>query len=305
MSQQKQRSSLDGYFIPKQKVNTSATDTECTQLSQFSEDRTGFLTLQRNGVGKAVRIPSTFDELLHLCRTTFPDLIANEPLELFNIEAKQITESDFSSLQHGEVSYLFVLNQSEGGKIGGTNALLVNITPNKNILLKAGTSEYDVASALAEIIDNSIQAVKDNEPGEKLIQVRMREENGTVSIFLWDNGCGMNANQLRKWATMGVTQSEVLGALPGSTDHSHRGCISRFGVGAKRAGFFLGKKNHSFFENKRQSVGQHDQSFREISQRKRRRVESHHENTLHTKQRGRLPVVDAGQDHRTERAERI
>ena len=53
----------------------------------------------------------------------------------------------------------------------------------------------------------------------------------------------MDATELRDWATMGVSQSDGRDklALDGAS-HSDRGYISRFGVGAKRAAFFLGKR---------------------------------------------------------------
>lgn len=79
------------------------------------------------------------------------------------------------------------------------SANVVDITPSKNILLKAGTrsvifietnekkvnfcmkflnfcafffrSDYNFACAIAELVDNSIQAVKHNKEGHRRIQV--------------------------------------------------------------------------------------------------------------------------------------
>ena len=34
---------------------------------------------------------------------------------------------------------------------------VVDITPSKNILLKSGTNDYNLACAIAELVDNSIQ----------------------------------------------------------------------------------------------------------------------------------------------------
>jgi HSP90 family molecular chaperone len=53
----------------------------------------------------------------------------------------------------------------------------------------------------------------------------------------------MTAADLRNWATMGVSQSDTSDKISlDSTSYSDRGYISRFGVGAKRAAFYLGKK---------------------------------------------------------------
>ncbi len=51
---------------------------------------------------------------------------------------------------------------------------------------------------------------------------------------MWDNGVGMTADELRKWATMGISQSDSISKKDTNEEYSDRGYISRFGVGAKR-----------------------------------------------------------------------
>ena len=54
-------------------------------------------------------------------------------------------------------------------------------------------------------------------------------------LYIWDNGKGMTPNQLKNWATMGVTQADNEDKIPENLNDklTHRGYISRFGVGAK------------------------------------------------------------------------
>jgi hypothetical protein len=103
--------------------------------------------------------------------------------------------------------------------------------------------------AIAELVDNSIQAVRDNPEGNKLVQIRLSEQ----ALFVWDNGVGMSAEDLRKWATMGVSQSDSTDKTVPSDSHSDRGFISRFGVGAKRTAMFsilLTHKGAAFYLGK-------------------------------------------------------
>lgn len=114
---------------------------------------------------------------------------------------------------------------------------------------------------------------------KRRIQVRLHYKGGPHDrigpIYVWDNGCGMTADELQRWATMGISQADAPDALSTSvrlparccTDQPARvwqaspvprmaaresgdleidssvvtGAISRFGVGAKRASFFLGR----------------------------------------------------------------
>jgi HSP90 family molecular chaperone len=65
-----------------------------------------------------------------------------------------------------------------------------------------------------------------------------------------DNGTGMNAQQLTEFATYSLDQ-ESRGNDP-STNYSD---ISKFGVGAKQGGFYLGDRIHIFTKNaKEESV---------------------------------------------------
>lgn len=53
----------------------------------------------------------------------------------------------------------------------------------------------------------------------------------------------MSTDELRKWATMGLSQNDEIDPKDKPSEgYSDKGFISRFGVGAKRAAFFLGQE---------------------------------------------------------------
>ncbi|KYQ90803.1 hypothetical protein DLAC_09444 [Tieghemostelium lacteum] len=125
-------------------------------------------------------------------------------------------------------------------------AIVVDITPSKNILLKAGTSEYNFSNAIAEFIDNSIQAVRNNPYGNRNIDIYINKPNSTTnttSIIIRDNGCGMTKDELQRWATMGLSQADLDPTQdPSLVTSEISGLISRFGVGGKKAAFYLGSE---------------------------------------------------------------
>jgi hypothetical protein len=74
------------------------------------------------------------------------------------------------------------------------------------------------ASAIAELVDNSIQA------GAKLVDIRVREHGNDFVIAVADNGSGMDANTLREALRFG-----------GSTRFNDRSGLGRYGMGLPNA----------------------------------------------------------------------
>lgn len=68
----------------------------------------------------------------------------------------------------------------------------VNITPHKSILPKIGRAGYSVAQAIAELIDNSIDAKIENEK----LSININIKNNSIEIK--DNAIGMNKEELTK-----------------------------------------------------------------------------------------------------------
>jgi hypothetical protein len=138
-----------------------------------------------------------------------------------------------------------------------TTIIDIDFTPHYHAITNAGKSQFArIADAIAELIDNSIQACSFNKPSEKRIvnvscfvgkTVRsvsqFKSQAPTTSgnegfLCVTDNGIGMDEKGLREFAVYSLDQ-ETRGRAPNEADkHSF---ISKFGVGAKQAGFFLGK----------------------------------------------------------------
>jgi hypothetical protein len=109
--------------------------------------------------------------------------------------------------------------------------------------------------ALAEFIDNSLRATRNNPPNPQEIIIRILTAGTGVSkrgmICIHDNGCGMSKIELRDWAVMNYTIEERGLTLNEATDAGNRhqevnrkqyltGNLSYFGVGSKNAAFFMG-----------------------------------------------------------------
>lgn len=129
---------------------------------------------------------------------------------------------------------------------GDTTVIDIDFTPHYHAITNAGKSQFArIADAIAELIDNSIQACSFNKVEEKrivnvscFVGKTARSVSNEGFLCVTDNGCGMDENCLREFAIYSLDQ-ETRGRAPTETDkHSY---ISKFGVGAKQAGFFLGK----------------------------------------------------------------
>lgn len=97
---------------------------------------------------------------------------------------------------------------------GGINSVhtyqdMWNVTPEPHLLVEL-PQEYTFQTALADLIDNSLQAVWANGTGERrLISVNLQD--GEVSIF--DSGQGMDSskdNSIAKWGTMGSSNHRAV-----------------------------------------------------------------------------------------------
>jgi structural maintenance of chromosomes flexible hinge domain-containing protein 1 len=97
------------------------------------------------------------------------------------------------------------------------------------------------SQALAEFIDNSLQATNE-EPSRKIDIILATERSSSKGesckyIVVLDNGCGMDLKELQEFATYSLDQ-----VTKGKELKSGKSMISKFGVGAKNAGFYLGEK---------------------------------------------------------------
>lgn len=95
--------------------------------------------------------------------------------------------------------------------------------------------------AIAEFVDNSIQACRDVIP-ERRIDLKFfydPSDLGSSFFVIFDNGCGLNVEEIQAFATFSLDK-KTRGQAP--TDEKDTSFISKFGVGSKQAGFFLGDR---------------------------------------------------------------
>ena len=109
----------------------------------------------------------------------------------------------------------------------------VDVTPHRSIMLKLGQSGYSLSEALAELIDNSIDASLP----EKKLNIDISLDEKKISIV--DNGSGMPKDVASKVLKLGFSTKEGLSTL------------GKFGLGLKTSCLSLGKS----FDIKTSPVG--------------------------------------------------
>jgi hypothetical protein len=97
-----------------------------------------------------------------------------------------------------------------------------------------------VSDAIAEFVDNSIQACRDNTESRKIEVSLELSDDSPCFITVIDDGVGMNADAIKTFATFAYGQEARTDAVSSSNTSN----ISKFGVGAKQAGFYLGDRIH-------------------------------------------------------------
>ncbi|EFC47386.1 predicted protein [Naegleria gruberi] len=230
---------------------------------------------------------SSVNQLKHYICEIFKLKSVNEIESIRNLDDKDVKDADLDASQIGkskantnEVIILDDINQSahstrnlpptsshgcfiltlkngqntseSSSKVKANLQLTVDIVPHVNILIHGG-DEYDFITALAEILDNSIQNTVLNK-NERLIEIRFEKPTQsnelTSKLHIWDNGRGMNFKTLVNWATLGITEAPVDDSkLPTREkaplrrrffDKFVTSDFSRYGVGSKKAIFNLG-----------------------------------------------------------------
>eukprot|EP01105_Mastigella_eilhardi_P010843 TRINITY_DN2511_c0_g1_i2.p1 TRINITY_DN2511_c0_g1~~TRINITY_DN2511_c0_g1_i2.p1 ORF type:complete len:1500 (-),score=371.52 TRINITY_DN2511_c0_g1_i2:1731-6230(-) len=226
--------------------------------------RAGKISFLADGAKSALEYP--WEELLEepsdaavlqRVRANFGFTCTAEELRLYD-EAH--TETDLQRLRAQPVSLVYVV--PPGGAI--PQSICVDITPSTNLLTKGGATDYNVAGAIAEMVDNSLQALQSlhrshtaeavADKGEVQVVINLGKKKDAVCepkamlVAVWDNGPGMNFSEFSSMLKLGESNNAekahfveeragVTDAVAATVAH-----ISRYGVGAKKAGFFLGKR---------------------------------------------------------------
>lgn len=97
----------------------------------------------------------------------------------------------------------------------------INITPHKSIMLKLGQSGYSLTEALAELVDNSLDARKP----EELLTVAISQKDDEIIIA--DNASGMDKAEAANSIRLGFSKKQNQ--------------LGKFGLGLKTACASLGK----------------------------------------------------------------
>ncbi|EFA86710.1 hypothetical protein PPL_00513 [Heterostelium album PN500] len=204
--------------------------------------------ISRKGQRYELETPATFVKFKNEVNTL--NIIDSKVLLFNNLSNKSI--QDEISYQQFLISLnnIIIVYTDGENPLEQPEELMVDVTPSKSILLKAGTSDYTTSNAFAEFIDNAIQAVRSNPTGDKTVKINIKKPDSRdlSSISFWDNGCGMSKDDLQRWATMGMSQADleqksqdtITSSDSVGSDKTATGMISRFGVGAKKAAFYLG-----------------------------------------------------------------
>jgi len=100
----------------------------------------------------------------------------------------------------------------------------INIIPDKTLFPKLGQAGYSIGEAIAEFVDNSIDA----RLPDRAVEISIRIDPKGRSISIEDNGAGMNKAVAAKSIILGLSEK--------------KGQLGQFGLGLKTAAMSLGKR---------------------------------------------------------------
>ncbi len=81
------------------------------------------------------------------------------------------------------------------------------LTSISEMLVDGGVTEYDFVTALAEIIDNSIEAMLETNETPAL-SIKYEGDAQKNYIIIRDNGKGMLRDDVIKWGTLGLNSKQ-------------------------------------------------------------------------------------------------
>ncbi|EKX44775.1 hypothetical protein GUITHDRAFT_109200 [Guillardia theta CCMP2712] len=116
---------------------------------------------------------------------------------------------------------------------------IMSTAPEKPRFKEGATCDYSLLSAVAELLDNSIEAVMRNGMDEKTIVICFNVIDKTFSIH--DNGVGCeDPERLLRYGSEKAEVSDRYNPKCKTFDRYTCGMFSRYGVGSKKAGHSLG-----------------------------------------------------------------
>ncbi|XP_073245527.1 structural maintenance of chromosomes flexible hinge domain-containing protein 1-like [Porites lutea] len=187
----------------------------------------------------------TFDEFRTQVKSLFPHLPEN--FTISDGDFNELDSSNFYTVKNSRLeTWCLVRGSSEESyKLDKPHSELMRYDVHPNALTQSGNYHFSASyQAFCEFIDNSIQAtsINNTKDTERIIDVHIFLRDKLVAIF--DNGEGMSYEGLKAFATYFLSQAdrglekEEVDLIPAYLD----GAISKFGVGATQAGFYLGNR---------------------------------------------------------------
>eukprot|EP00903_Cladosiphon_okamuranus_P018047 g16608.t1 len=176
--------------------------------------RESIITLQRRSLKVDVQLSSfaTFHLLEKHVKSKF-DLEASFVIADFDREGV-IDDKVYASMRSGDywkcnpkANRLFLVLDNISAPLEDDVELEVSYQPHFNTITKTGEANFSkIPHAVAELIDNSIQATTDNSgPRTVEVEVELGGKGGSF-LIVRDNGKGMNASDLKDFATYFLTQ---------------------------------------------------------------------------------------------------
>ncbi len=112
------------------------------------------------------------------------------------------------------------------------NSIQFSSIPHHNISTKTDQFFSNASHAIAEFVDNSLQATNDRQERKISIHAMIdKKDNKHSYLLIADNGKGMGEREIRHFATLALDQKSREIQF-----EEEKSMISKFGVGAKQAG---------------------------------------------------------------------
>ncbi|MEM4638092.1 MAG: ATP-binding protein [Candidatus Woesearchaeota archaeon] len=125
------------------------------------------------------------------------------------------------------------------------NQKKINITPHKSIYRKMGRSSHGFNESIAELVDNSIDAMtNEQKEGKEKLEVKIFIDSNKHQIIVMDNAKGMNEEEAAK--------AIVLAESSKGKDE-----LGEYGFGLKTAALSIGKRFHVITGQKGETKGYH------------------------------------------------
>lgn len=208
--------------------------------------------LSHESVDKIVRLSPdwSYGRFMRKVASLFPTL--KKKFTLIDADFQELDEEGFASLKTSTMreTWLLVRERESNDESSNSHSIvlekpryeLLKYDVHPNALTQSGSYHFsECYQAFCEFIDNAVQATNSNSSAEgRNINLYIFLKQRIACIF--DNGSGMTSEGMKAFASYFLSQQDRgLEKEPGSTYGFMDGNISKFGVGATQAGFYLGE----------------------------------------------------------------